>query len=74
MSLDNFEDALDALRRDGRSFIICQQQPSAEGAETTNYRVQGELQPDADVALWGAILTAVTSYCKDAGDDASGNE
>lgn len=66
-SLDDFEDAVEALKRTGVSFVVCVRvKDDREG--NVCYRVKGELNGPRLVSEdggteWGAMKQAVGTYC-----------
>lgn len=67
-SLDDIEDAMDALRRLNVSFLVCVRRKvvSNDAEDGVVYRVEGELHGEEVDNEWGAIKTAVSAYCDEA--------
>ena len=59
-SLDNVQDALEALRRDEVTFLICVKRKSSQAG--IMYHLIAELDGE-DGAEWLAMLEAIRCYC-----------
>lgn len=72
-SLDNFQDAVDSLRRDGVSFIIVQRRRVHENGVGADggilYHVEGELHDPPCHDEMKAMAEAVRGYCEDNQDE-----
>lgn len=73
MSQDNFEDALECLRRDKRSFIVIERRKIVDPDKSKMgiiYSVDGELHNPPCPDEWEAMLEAVRGFVQDKMDGA----